>query len=113
MAVDPDISVKVTDTVMFPFNLKVQEEIPLHGPPHPPSTEPEAGAAVSVTCDPSLTVALHAGAQLIAPPLPVTIPLPVPETVTVKVTARGLDLPSAPQPVVAAPRTKSMAHATH
>ncbi len=53
--------------------------LPLQPPPDQPTKdELAAGVSVSVTCVPTLKLALHVGAQVIPPGLLVTVPVPVP-----------------------------------
>ena len=60
-------------------------ELPEHAPVQPANTEPDAGAAVSVTDTPLLNAKLHNVPQLMPAGDDVTVPLPLPARVTVAV----------------------------
>jgi hypothetical protein len=70
---------KVAVTVVFALSVSVQLAVPLHPPPdQPANTEPDAGAAESVTLDPVLNEAAHVEPQLMPAGDEVTVPVPVP-----------------------------------
>jgi len=77
----PILKVAVTEVAAVIFT--VQDPVPLHAPPHPANTEPEAGVAVSVTLILSENDALQVFPQLIPDGELVTVPAPLPELLTV------------------------------
>jgi hypothetical protein len=58
---------------------------PAHAPPYVTKTLPLAAVAVSVTCDPPASVAVHVEPQLIPEGALVTAPAPAPHALTVSV----------------------------
>lgn len=71
-------------TCMFAVRVRVQvNPVPVQEPDQPPKLDPDAGAAVRVTCVPVVKLALQTVPQLIPAGLLVVVPLPVPAGVTV------------------------------
>jgi len=76
--------VNVAVTVVFALTVTEQVPVPVQPPPDQPvNAYPDAGAALSVSDVPALTVALHEAPQLIAAGVDVTVPEP--DFVTVSV----------------------------
>ena len=77
---------KVAVTVVAAVTVTAQVAVPLHAPPQPAKTEPEAALAVSVIGVPAATVWVQAVPHAIPAGELVTVPAPVPFFVTDSVT---------------------------
>jgi hypothetical protein len=77
---------KVAVTVVAAISVTAQVAVPLHAPPQPAKTEPEAALAVSVIGVPAATVAVQSVPHAIPAAELVTVPAPVPFFVTDSVT---------------------------
>jgi hypothetical protein len=73
-------------TVAAALSVTTQVSVPLHAPDQPAKVDPEAAAAVSVTCVPLAKFELHVPGQLMPEGLLVTVPEPEPDGVTVSCT---------------------------
>ena len=90
---------KAAVIVMLLLICTVQEPVPVHPPPlQPAKTDPEAGAAVSVTAVPPENDLEQVVPQLMPLGLLVTVPLPVPFLVTWSVNVPPLPLPLSSDP---------------
>jgi hypothetical protein len=78
------LNVAVTLLALVMFTTQVDAP-PVQAPDQPVKTDPALGAAVKVTLDPSVKLALQTDPHARPPGLLVTGPLPLPDLVTVKV----------------------------
>jgi hypothetical protein len=70
-------------TLVLAVRVRVHVDVPVQAPDQPANVDPEAAAAVRVTCVPLGKFALHVLGQLIPVGLLVTVPVPEPVVVTV------------------------------
>ena len=76
-------------TVAAALRVTTHVLVPLQAPVQPANVDPDAAAAVSVTCVPLAKFELHVLGQLIPEGLLVTVPEPEPDVVTVSCTGAG------------------------
>src|SRR5438067_6708936 len=69
--------VKLADTLVFAFIVRLQPPIPPQAPPQPARRQAAAGLALSVTCVPALKLALQVEPQSMPDGELVTVPPPL------------------------------------
>jgi hypothetical protein len=90
------------ETVVLAFMVTLQEDVPLHAPPHPANVEFDPGASLSVTTVPAANVATQLEPQLMPAGLLVMVPAPAPELCTVSWYVDGEETENAAETVVLA-----------
>jgi hypothetical protein len=91
-------------TVVLAVSVRVHVDVPVQAPVQPAKVDPDAAAAVRVTCVPLAKFALQVLGQLIPAGVLVTVPEPVPDVVTVSWTGGDVDVSNSAVTVVLAVR---------